>query len=95
MTDEKVVDMVTRKPVEPSADAPDDSLHRFMKRWTKRLKDDKFKSVVILAIDGDNFCDWGRFTESELHSALMCITLDDVKEDFRAEIFQSGEDEEY
>jgi len=87
MTETTVIDIATRKKIEHVGNAAEDDVQRFMRRWSKTLKDGRFKSVFILAIDENSFCDWGFLPHSEQHAALACLVLEDLRQEVKDEIF--------
>lgn len=97
MTESNVFDIQTRAKVVKVENKADDNVQIFMKRWAKTAKDGRFKSVFILAIDEDNFCDWGFLSDNEYHEALACITLEDLREEIKDSVMgyeEIDEDEE-
>ena len=93
MTEEKpphsatVLDIKTRKVIERVENVPDDDVQKFMRRWTRTCKDARVKSVFILVIDETDFCDWGFLPNNEHHQALACLTLEDLRQEIKDEIF--------
>lgn len=88
MTEENnVVDFLTRKPVENVTTPEGENVQKFMKRWQKTLKDGKFKSVLVVGIDENNFCDYGIICDDPNQLALFVLMLDDVKEFMRDLVF--------
>jgi len=85
--DSNVIDMQTRKAVEHVENVENETIQRFMKRWSKSIKDGRFKSVFIIAIDENNLCDWGRLSDNDLHTALAAMLLEDIRQELKEDIF--------
>lgn len=89
-----VYDLRTRKQID-RVDTPEgENIQRFMRRWSKTIKDGKFTSICILVMDGDNFCDWGILTDNDLQASLFAHLIDDIKEEIVTEVFGYQEIEE-
>ena len=84
---ENVIDIETRKKIERINNPPDDNQQRFMKRRAKTIKDGKFKSICIVVMDDDNFCDYGILTEDTLQEALFGYLLDDIRNEIKDNLF--------
>lgn len=84
---ENVIDIQTRKKIERIDNEPDDNAQRFMKRWAKTIKDGKFKSICIVVMDDDNFCDYGILTEDALQEALFGYLLEDIRQEIKDNLF--------
>jgi len=98
MTD-NVLDIQTRKPIERIETPEGEQVQQFMRRWAKALKDGRFKSVFILAIDENDFTDWGFLPDTPYHSALACLTLEDLRDEIKDDLigyadFEDDEGEE-
>lgn len=84
---ENVIDISTRKKIERIDNEPDDNAQRFMRRWAKTIKDGKFKSICIVVMDNDNFCDYGILTEDTLQEALFGYLLEDIRQEIKDNLF--------
>lgn len=87
MTESNVIDIHTRQKIERVENAENDTIQRFIKRWAKAVKDGRFQSVYVIAIDENNYCDWGMISASELHMALATMILEDIKNELKDQIF--------
>lgn len=86
MTDSKIIDIHTRKTVQRVENEDEENIQRFMRRWSKTLKDGKFKSVFIIAIDEAEYCDWGFLPLDKYHQALACLILEDLRQEVKDDL---------
>jgi hypothetical protein len=90
---ENVYDIDTRKKIERTVTPEGETQQQFMRRWSKTVKDGKFKSIALLVIDDSNYCTWGKIADSDLHQAIMALVIDDLKQELKYDIF--GTDASY
>jgi hypothetical protein len=60
---------------------------KFIKDQAKFAKEQKVKSALVLTVDESNHVNWNFVGDSELHLALAALSLDDVKEEMKVDIF--------
>lgn len=82
------------KPVESviQADFQDKNVIKFMRECAALAKRGDVRSVLIMTVTADDHVDWDWVTESEYHQALLTISLEDAKQDLKAEIFKEDLD---
>lgn len=93
MTD-NVIDIKTRKPINLVETPEGEKAQQFMRRWARAIKDGKFNDIAIIAIDDNNYCDFGVLSSSELKLALFGHLIDDVKRQILNQLFRLDEDDE-
>jgi translation elongation factor EF-G len=64
---------------------------KFLRDCAKYAKENKIKSVMVLMIDESDHVDWIMELTSEYHAALLALTLEDAREDVKAQLFQEEE----
>lgn len=88
MSDDNVIDIATRKKLE-KVDTPEgETAQKFMRRWSKTIKDGKFNSVAIVVMDENRFCDWGILCQDELQQAIFTLLLEDIRNELKDNIFE-------
>jgi len=70
---------------------PEKGIPKFLKDCAKYAKDKKVTSVLVMMIDQDEDVDWVFHTDNDHHKALMCLTLEDVRGDIKADLFNETE----
>lgn len=66
---------------------------KFLRDMAKFAKQNNVRSVVVMTINDEEHVDWVHIADSEHHLALAALCLDDIKEDLKAVIFHSEEEE--
>lgn len=87
MSDDKVIDISTRKRLESIPTEADTKPAQFLKTWMRFCKDTKVKSVMIVTIDESDHCTYGSLSDDEHHLALMALTLPDLEQELKDKIF--------
>ena len=84
---EKVVDIITRKKITGIPTEDDTKPAQFLNTWKKFCKDTKVKTVMIVTIDESDYCTWGLLCDDDHHLALAALTLEDLREEIKQELF--------
>lgn len=96
--DEKViiteVDFATKKAERRWAVEADKGVPRFLRDCAKIAKDEDIRSVLVVTVDVADHVSWVHLMENEHDQALLTLTLDDVKDDMKAEVFKEYCDDE-
>lgn len=61
---------------------------KFLRSYAKYAKENQVKSVMVLTIDENDHVDWAMEIVSDHHCALLALTLEDAREDIKAQLFQ-------
>ena len=64
---------------------------KFLRDCAKYARENKVKSVMVFMIDDSDHCDWIMELASDYHCALLALTLEDARDDVKAQLF--GEEE--
>ena len=88
--DKKIIDIITRKPVQIINTPEGETAQQFMRRWARTIKDGKFNNIAIIVVDDNNFCDYGTLYSSELKLALFAHMVDDIKKSLKEQLFGEG-----
>jgi len=91
---EKVIDIKTRKKITHLTTESDVKTSQFLTTWKKFCKDTRVESIMIVTIDENNFVTWGFMSDNDYHMALAALTLEDLREEIREELFGDDLDED-
>ncbi len=83
----KVVDIKTRKKITNIPTESDTKSSQFLKTWSKFCRDTKVQSIMILTIDENGFATWGFLSDDDHHKALAALTLEDLREEIKNDLF--------
>lgn len=84
---EKIIDIKTRKKITAMPSDADTKPAQFLNTWKKFVKDTKVKSVMIVTVDENDFVTWGALADDDYHRAIMALTLEDLREEIKGELF--------
>ena len=89
-----VVDIKTRKRVTDISTSENAKPAQFLNTWKKFCKDTKVCSIMIVTVDENDFVTWGFLAEDDHHRALAALTLEDLREEIKDQLFGEDFDEE-
>lgn len=94
MSEEKIVDIKTRKKITDIPTDVDTKPTQFLNTWKKFCKDTHVSSIMIVTIDANDYVTWGFLADNDQHKALAALTLEDLREEIKEELFGEFEIEE-
>lgn len=91
----EVIDIKTRKKLVSIPTEADTKPGQFMNTWKKFCKDTNVKTIMILTVDEKSYITWGFISDNDHHKALAALTLEDLREEIKDDLFGEFElDEE-
>ena len=93
MSDQKIIDLKTRKPAEHLDVDENCGVSSYFNMMKKHAKDTAVQSVFIMTINKDRFVSWSMINFDEYDLLLAYATLDDLKEEIRDRIFPSQDED--
>ena len=83
----EVIDIKTREKVVSIPTDADTKPGSFLTTWKKFCKDTKVKTVLIMTVDENAFVTWGFLSDNDHHKALAALTLEDLREEIKDDLF--------
>lgn len=91
---DKIIDIKTRKKITDIPTEADTKPAQFLKTWQKFSRDTKVRSIMIVTIDHNDYVTWGFLAEDDHHRSLAALTLEDLREEIKQQLFGEEDLEE-
>jgi phage terminase large subunit-like protein len=66
---------------------------KFLRDCAQLARKHDVRSVMVITVTGEDYVDWMHMAESDLHLALIGMTLEDARNDLKSELFKEYLDE--